>query len=283
MRLYKHLIPLLLLYRFVSAETAAEISRRFDLEKAKALEAYVQAHPDAQDAFEALSRMIESFAAAGQNERALDGLALQYQAIPKGKDGVISAAAQNLEARVTLFMASKNREEAKAVFAQFEKDFDSHPQFQQTNRFRAQVASAILTPRAGESIEVSFTSLDGENIDLASLKGKVVVVDFWATWCGPCLEELPGLKDLYEKHHADGLEILGLSRDTDGETLQHFITKEKLPWPMHADALPDGKNYAAKYGAFAIPKTILIGKDGKVAATDLFGPQLEAKVEELLK
>ncbi len=79
-------------------------------------------------------------------------------------------------------------------------------------------------------MELVGTTADGQQFDIAKYKGKVVIVDFWATWCGPCRESLPDLKDVYEKYHDKGLEVVGVSLDSELSDLTDFLDKEKLPW-----------------------------------------------------
>ncbi len=82
----------------------------------------------------------------------------------------------------------------------------------------------------GDTMDIKFTAINGEVINLSEMKNKVVLVDFWATWCGPCRRELPSLKAAYEKYHAEGFEILGISLDTDQNTLKDFLKAQKITW-----------------------------------------------------
>ena len=115
----------------------------------------------------------------------------------------------------------------------------------------------------------------------------MVIVDFWATWCGPCVASMPELIQLYEDHHDQGLEIIGISLDDNRKQLESFIEQKELPWPtIFTD--PEGKEawdnpLATYYGVSAIPTTFLVGRDGNVVATDLFGESLHEAVVELVE
>jgi thiol-disulfide isomerase/thioredoxin len=88
-----------------------------------------------------------------------------------------------------------------------------------------------------QPVDLAFTAVDGRAVDMKALRGKVVLVDFWATWCGPCIAELPNVKAVYSKYHDKGFEIVGISLDraTDRQKLIDFVAKEEMPWPQHFD------------------------------------------------
>ena len=135
----------------------------------------------------------------------------------------------------------------------------------------------------GKPIPITGPLYDGGQFDIASLTGQVVLVDFWATWCGPCRAILPELEALHEKYQARGFEIIGISLDEDREALKEFFEETPLPWPniVDAESLADGQ-MAKKYGIVGIPTTFLLDKEGKLVATNLHGERLAAKIEELL-
>lgn len=130
--------------------------------------------------------------------------------------------------------------------------------------------------------------LDGKDISVADYKGKVVLLDFWAVWCGPCMKEMPNVIKLYEEMHEKGFEVIGLSFDTkDGEKgLRDTIAgKGKvgvMPWRQVYDGGYWQSGMAKRYGVNSIPKTVLIDADGKVVAEGLRGEELAKKVHELL-
>ncbi len=124
--------------------------------------------------------------------------------------------------------------------------------------------------------------LAGKPLSLANYKGKVLLLDFWATWCGPCVNELPNVLKTYEKHHAKGFEIIGISLDKDEEALKSFIKKRNMPWPQLFDGKGWGSKLAVKHGVNSIPATYLLDGEGKIVAKDLRGDALEAEVARIL-
>ncbi len=99
-------------------------------------------------------------------------------------------------------------------------------------------ATLAKLDRVGKPLTLKFTALDGREIDLEKMRGKVVLIDFWATWCPPCVAEMPHLKAVYQKYHPRGLEIVGLSLDRDRKALEKYVAKEKVPWAQRFDGEP---------------------------------------------
>jgi thiol-disulfide isomerase/thioredoxin len=140
--------------------------------------------------------------------------------------------------------------------------------------------SAGATPNIGKTFELKFTDSHGKKVDLADLKGQVVLVDFWATWCGPCVGEVPSVVKTYEKLHRKGFEIIGISLDSNKAALMKFTKEKKMAWPQYFDGLV-WKNKISKFGIYGIPAMWLVDKEGKLASTDPRGG-LEAEVQKLL-
>ncbi len=124
----------------------------------------------------------------------------------------------------------------------------------------------------GKPFPLKFTAFDGQPVDLAALKGKVVLLNYWATWCGPCVHELPELRALYSRWHAQGVEIIGISCDSDATALRTFLKANPLPWPTYFDGQGFAHNiYRAKYTLRGIPQLWLIDKQGLLCELDVAG------------
>ncbi|UUO06997.1 TlpA family protein disulfide reductase [Blastopirellula sp. J2-11] len=138
----------------------------------------------------------------------------------------------------------------------------------------------------GMSMELTGTTMEGKSFDVKQLKGKVILVDFWATWCGPCIAEFPKMKDHYAKYQSHGFEIVGVSIDENREHLQHFLDKNEIPWIiLHEEGDEEKQGWkhpvAKQYGISAVPCMILIDADGNVITTQARGEELERRLESL--
>lgn len=138
----------------------------------------------------------------------------------------------------------------------------------------------------GNPIDIKGTLVDGKKFDWSKYKGKVVLVDFWATWCKPCLEELPNVKEVYEKYHDQGFDVVGISLDDDRKALEAFLEEEHIRWPILFSSDPKATSWehpmAAFYGVSSIPATFLVDRQGKVVSLAARGEKLGELVAELI-
>jgi cytochrome c biogenesis protein CcmG, thiol:disulfide interchange protein DsbE len=124
--------------------------------------------------------------------------------------------------------------------------------------------------------DFALADLDGNAIRLADLRGRPVVVNFWASWCGPCVEEFPLLRDAAARHAADGLAVVGIVYQDRSEAARDFMARNGATWPA---AMDPGERVASAYGILGPPETFFIGRDGTIVARQ-FGQFSAASLEE---
>jgi peroxiredoxin len=153
---------------------------------------------------------------------------------------------------------------------------------EQAKRLADKIQTTGRLEAGGEAPDFSQNDPDGKPITLHGLRGKVLLVDFWASWCGPCRRENPHVRKLYDQYHEKGFDILGVSLDSDRQRWLDAIAKDGLIW-HHVSDLKGWKNEAGQlYQVSSIPHTVLIDPQGKIIARNLRGPALEQKLAELL-
>jgi thiol-disulfide isomerase/thioredoxin len=152
-----------------------------------------------------------------------------------------------------------------------------------TKMFHDKVVELSRLSIGSEAPEITLNTPDGKSIPLSSLKGKVVLIDFWASWCRPCRAENPNVVRIYDKYKNKGFDVYSVSLDKDKEAWIKAINDDHLIWPSHVSDLGYWQSSVVKqYNISGIPFTCLIDKEGKIAAKSLRGEELDMKVRELL-
>ena len=135
-----------------------------------------------------------------------------------------------------------------------------------------------------EAPEISMKDTEGNIRRLSDLRGKVVMIDFWASWCGPCRRENPNVVKLYKKYHDKGFEIYSVSLDKEKSAWLKAIKDDGLVWPNHVSDLNGWTSSAgAAYGIMSVPSTVLVDREGRIIARNLRGPELEQAVAAALE
>jgi thiol-disulfide isomerase/thioredoxin len=140
----------------------------------------------------------------------------------------------------------------------------------------------------GKPFNLDFKdAISGVPISIRDLRGKVIILDFWATWCGPCVAEIPMMKDFYAKYHDRGVEVIGISLDAPEEKgglarLREFVKKRDIPWPQYYQGVGPESRLSSALGVSAIPEVWVIDTEGKVYSNDARG-KLDVMVPDLLK
>jgi len=182
-----------------------------------------------------------------------------------------------------------NSEKGAELVKQLKRDFPDTKSGQNSD----QILDSIQKQEGAKKIQralvegATFPGFDekdvsGKPLAVANYKGKVVLVDFWATWCGPCVAELPNVQKTYEKHHGQGFEIIGVSLDQDETRLKNFTEQKKMTWQQFFDGKGWTNKLAVKYGINSIPATFLLDGDGKIIGRNLRGEELEEAVAKAL-
>lgn len=229
---------------------------------------------------------------AGKNKEAdmADELKEFDTLLASHKDEKTDDVAQILMMKAMLYLqVFENDEKGTELLQQMKKDFPETKQGKNVDSMLENMKAQAEAKKINRALvegskfpDFEEKDLDGKALSIANYKGKVVLIDFWATWCGPCVGELPNVLKAYEKFHGQGFEIIGVSLDSDEGKLKSFIADKKMTWQQFFDGKGWGNKLAAKYGIQSIPATYLLDGEGKIIGKGMRGEALAEAVEKAL-
>jgi thiol-disulfide isomerase/thioredoxin len=189
-------------------------------------------------------------------------------------------SADSAEAMLQLAMAQEFAgEEEKAIdwYGQVAK------RFPQSTSAKKAAGAVTRLESVGKAIEFNGLTVDGKTVNLAALKGKVVVIQYWATWCEPCIQDMERIGELHAKYAGRGFEVIGVNLDNNRDEMVAFLTKNRLPWPQIHEAGGLDSRPANHLGVLTLPTMLLIGKDGNVISRNLHVSELDGELKKQLQ
>ncbi|MFA8432929.1 MAG: redoxin domain-containing protein [Marinifilaceae bacterium] len=225
-------------------------------------------------------------AAQAKNQAAIDSVMTEYDALQTERNEktkeFIKANNQSVVAAYIAWPLSYQLDvnDMENIYNSFGESVKQNSSFAAKIKAKIDVLKKVAIGQPAP--EITLNTPEGEPFSLSSLKGKVVVIDFWASWCGPCRRENPHMVGIYKEMHDKGVEFLGVSLDKEKEAWLKAIEKDGLIW-KHVSDLKYWDSAAAKlYGVNGIPHTVVVDKNGIIAAKKVFGKELKAEIEKLL-
>jgi thiol-disulfide isomerase/thioredoxin len=206
--------------------------------------------------------------------------ALQKYLAKQGKD--LGQKEIGLTFNVAMAIEDQDPAKVEKIYQGFAKVFSASPNDRIAKLGGLLEGAARRIKLPGNTMLVKGKTLDGKEFDWGKYKGKVVLVDYWATWCGPCVAEMPNVKRLYDQYHDRGFEVVGISQDNNDQAPAKFMENKKLPWVCLFDDQKNPDSMGNYYGVFSIPRPILVGRDGRVVSLNARGPELERLLTKLI-
>jgi thiol-disulfide isomerase/thioredoxin len=243
-----------------------------------------EASPAATELKDLITRIQTKLKEGNKTEAALaPELKTFDELLAKHKDEKTDDVAQILYMKSMVYeQVLGNHDKASELVAQLKRDFpDSNPVKMMKQQEEAEKIQASLI-EGSKFPDFEEKDVAGKPLSVGNYKGKVVLVDFWATWCPPCRAELPNVIKTYENYHSKGFEIIGISLDQSEEKLTSFTKEKSMPWQQYFDGKGWGNKLAGKYGIQSIPATYLLDRAGKIIGKGLRGEDLETAVSKAL-
>ena len=222
---------------------------------------------------------LETLARSGGSMDPAARAAVAAEIAQLGKDYPDDRRAAIMQLELAVFLERRDPSAAESMLRTLETSRDIHV----AAMAQQQLASLESTRQLGKApLDLKFKAVDGTDVDVAKLRGKVVLVDFWATWCGPCRMEMPNVVATYNQLHKSGFEIVGISLDQSKEKLLGYTQQAGMTWPEYFDGKGWGNDISSRYGINSIPAAWLVDKKGLVRTTQARGANLAEQVKALL-
>lgn len=223
------------------------------------------------------------------DKRRMDSLSSTFEA-PYGQ--IVNDASEQIRSRIEthlenyaslMAIQSLDPEKYMAVYLKLDEGlYKKYAEDKTVRMFHDMVMKMKATGMGQLAPEIALPNPDGKEIALSSLRGKIVLIDFWASWCGPCRKEMPNVVKAYAKFKNKGFEIYGVSLDQDKDRWVEAIAKDGITWPQVSDLKYWESAAAREYNVQSIPYTVLLDREGKIIDKNLRGEQLEKRLAELL-
>ncbi len=243
---------------------------------------FLEKYPDSPEAADVHLNLGQLFAQAGSPDRAVSHLEI-YLEHSVGRMPVEVAVAKFFLAQG--YIARDEFDKAELYLQEVQASGDAAPlQLRQMTEMSIQRIPILKKLKIGNpALPIDAETTAGDRIALGSYRGKVLLVDFWASWCKPCRQEMPTVKSVYKEFHEKGFEILGISLDQSEASFEGYIEEQGITWPQIFDGKGWKSSVGQRYGINSIPATFLIDRKGTIRYRDLRGDKLREAVRELIE